>query len=182
MGDNKASLPIMRELPPTKADPYFFLRPTAVVDNHGDEITALPSLRPKLIYHIDHVSGMHCLCIPTSVASVIIAIAYGKGHPGFAQSYEIISRSWYIRGLIKLLRAFICHCPQYLQLQTRRHPLYGFFQPIHSSPIPFHILTLDFVLALPLSADSFNLLMSVTCKFPKWVSLVEGKNTWFAKN
>lgn len=38
------------------------------------------------------------------------------------------------------------------------------------------------MLALLLSADGFNFLMSVTCKFSKRIILVEGKNTWSAKN
>lgn len=41
---------------------------------------------------------------------------------------------------------------------------------------------LDFGLALTLSAAGFNLLMSVTCKFSKRVTLVEGKNIWSTKN
>lgn len=67
-------------------------------------------------------------------------------------------------------------------MQTRRHPPYGSLQPIHSPPVPFHTVTLDFVLALHLSAAGFNSLMSVTCKFSKQVTLVEGKNTWAAKD
>ncbi len=182
LGDNKATLPFVRELPPTDADLYFLPRPTTAVDNHVNENAAPPALKHKLIYHIDHVSGVHRLCIPTSVASEVIAIAHGEGHPGFARCYEIVSRSWYIRGLTKLLRAFIRHCLQCLQLQTRRYPPYDSLQPIHSPPVPFHTLTLDFVLALPLSAAGFNSLMSVTCKFPKRVTLVEGKDTWSAKD
>lgn len=41
---------------------------------------------------------------------------------------------------------------------------------------------LDFVLALPLSAARFNLLMLVICKLSKRVTLVKGKDTWSAKN
>lgn len=177
LGDNKATLPFVRELPPTDADPYFLLRPTAAVDDPLNENTTPPALRHKLIYHIDLVSGVYRLCVPTSVASEVIAIAHGEGHPGFARYYEIVSRSWYIRDLTKLLRAFIRHCPQCLQLQTRRHPPYGPLQPIHLPPVPFHTLTLDFVLALPLSAAGYNSLMSVTCNFWKRVTLVEGKDT-----
>ena len=138
----------MRELTPTDADPHFLPRPAAVVDNHNDEITALLAFGPKLIYHHDHISGLHRLCIPSLVVLEIIAIVHDESHPGFAQCYEIVSCSWYICSLIKLLRAFIRHCPQCLQLQTRRHPSYGSFQLIHSPPALFHTLTLDFLLAL----------------------------------
>lgn len=114
LGDNNTSLSFVQEFPPTDADLYFFPRSAAVVNNHGDEETLPLELKPKLIYHVNHVFGMHCLCIPILVAGEIIAIAYGKGHPGFAQCYEIVFCSWYIRSLTKLLRAFIYHCLQCL--------------------------------------------------------------------
>lgn len=72
LGANKAFLSFVQELPPTDANLYFFSRPAAVVDNHGNEITALSALGSKLIYHIDHVSGVHCICLPTSVVLEII--------------------------------------------------------------------------------------------------------------
>ncbi len=43
------------------------------------------------------------------------------------------------------------------------------------------MLTLDFVLTLPVSKKGYNTLMSVTCKFSKRVTLIEGKDTWTAK-
>lgn len=46
------------------------------------------------------------------------------------------------------------------------------------TPVPFFTLTLDFVLVLPLSKEGFYVIMSVTCKFSKRVTLIEGANTW----
>ena len=182
LGDDKATLPFVQELPSTDIDLHFFLRQTMAVNNHGNKNIAHLALRHKFIYHVNHVSGVHRLCISTSIALEIITIAHDKGHPSFARYYEIVSRFWYIRGLTKLLRAFIRHCPQCLQLQIRKHSSYSSFQPIHSLPVPFHTLTLDFMLALPLNAAGFNLLMSVICKFSKRETLVKGKETWSAKD
>ena len=67
-------------------------------------------------------------------------------------------------------------------MQTRRHAPYGSLQPIQSPPVPFFTLTLDFILALPLSKEGFNALMSVTCKFSKRVTLIERKDTWTAED
>lgn len=112
--DNKAFLPFVQDLPPTNVDLYFLPRPAAMMNNHSDEIITPPALRPKLIYHVNHVFGVHHLCIPTSITSEIIAIAHDKGHPSFMRYYETVSRSWYIHGLTKLLRPFIRHCSQCL--------------------------------------------------------------------
>ena len=43
------------------------------------------------------------------------------------------------------------------------------------------MLMLDFVLALPVSKESYNALMSVMCKFFKRITLIESKDTWTAK-
>lgn len=43
------------------------------------------------------------------------------------------------------------------------------------------MLTLDFILALLLITEGYNALMSVTCKFSKRVTMIEGKDTWTAE-
>ncbi len=196
LGPDKAILPFIfgSTEPPSSADPYFLPRPE--VQDHASDLPAsmhnsnLPASEPaqprctkcaQLIYHLDRVTGIRRLCIPPAVAPDLLAIAHSEGQPGFACCHKIISRSWYIWGLTKILRAFIRHCPQCLALQTRWHAPYGSLQPIHSPPVPFFTLTLDFILALPLTADEYNALMSVTCKFSKRVTLIEGKDTWTAK-
>ena len=146
---------------------------------HPGGSTTLPAPDiTKLLYHINNTTSNLRLCIPPAVAPDVLHIAYREGHPGFSRYYEIVTRSWYIRGLVRLLREFIQHCLQCLQLQTRRHRPYGSLQPIKSPPMPFFILTLDFVLALPLSKQGFNAIMLVTCKFSKRVTPIEGADTW----
>ncbi len=189
LGADATTLPfVVGSTPLTDSDPYLAPRP------EGEEYvqpSTLPALetpeglpRPdkaKLLYHVNRLTNVHRLCIPPSVATDILGIAHGEGHPGFSRCFEIISRSWFIRGLTKLLRSFIRHCPECLALQTRRHPPYGSLQPIESPPVPFFTLTLDFVLALPLSKEGYNAIMSVTCKFSKRVTLMEGADTWSAE-
>ena len=64
--------------------------------------------------------------------------------------------------------------------QTRRHQLYRSLQPIQSLPVPFHMLMIDFILALPLSKDLLNAVMSITDKFSKCVALVPSKEIYTA--
>lgn len=195
-----ATLPfVLGSPPPTDADPYLAPRPEDATllpsDISGPEEppandTASPGEpsaiglpipdKTRLLYHVNRLTGVHRLCIPPSVAPDILAIAHGEGHPGFACCYEIVMRSWFIRGLTKVLCSFIRHCSQCLVLQTRRHPPFGSLQPIESPPVPFFTLTLDFILALPTSKEGYNALMSVTCKFSKRVTLIEGVDTWTA--
>lgn len=174
-------------MPITDSDPYIGSQP----DGKDPLPTSIPiGVVPKelsvpdksqLLFHINRLTNVHHLCISSSVAPDILAIAHGEGYPGFSHCYEIITRSWFIRGFTKLLCAFICYCPKCLVLQTRRHAPYGSLQPIKSSPVPFFILTLDFVLALPLSKGDYNTLISVTYKFSKRITLIEGADTWSAE-
>ena len=192
LSPDKAILPFIfgSTEPLSSADPYFLPWPEPQdhasdlpASEHASDLPASESARPRctggaqLIYHLDRVTGVRQLYIPPAVAPNLLAITHGESHPGFARCHEIISRSWYIRELTKILRAFIRHCPQCLALQTRRHASYGFLQPIYLSSVPFFTLTLDFILALPLTADGYNALMFVTYKFSKKVTIIEGKDT-----
>ena len=135
----------------------------------------------RLIFHVDKSTGVKRLCIPGAVVKDVLAVAHtAEGHMGFARCYERVASSWYIRGLTRYLRDYLKHCPECLVYQTRRHAPYGSMQPIYSPPVPFHTITIDFVLALPLSTEGFDSVMSVTCKFSKRVTLAPGKTTWKA--
>lgn len=78
----------------TDADPYLAPRSECneLVDLIKDftalkkhlELKALAVDKTKLFYYINKLTNMHCLCIPPFVVSNIFAIAYKKGHPGFA--------------------------------------------------------------------------------------------------
>lgn len=117
LSTDPATLPfVLGSAPPTGADPYMEPRPegtdSSVTDalsiQRGPAINDLPAPdKSKLLYHVSKLTGVYRLCIPPSVAPDIIAIAHGEGHPGFSCCYKIIARSWFIRGLTKLLRSFI---------------------------------------------------------------------------
>ena len=96
-------------------------------------------------------------------------------HPGFQQTYEKVSASFYIRGLSRAIRTYLQHCPECLVYQTRRHQPHGSMQPIDMPPVPFHTLILDFVLALPRSSEGIDTILSVTDKFSKRVTLISDK-------
>ena len=142
-----------------------------------DSTLPLPD-KTKLLYQVIRTTGNLRIYIPPVVASDILQIVHKQGHPGFSHGYEIVMRFWYIRHLTNLLRKFIQHCPQYLQLQTRRHCFYRSLQPIEFPLVPFFTLTLDFVLALPVTKHGFNAIMSVICKFSKRVTFIKGADIW----
>lgn len=101
---------VVGSMPPVDADPY--LTPRLAGDEDfpprlavvGEISEGLPAPdKSKLLYHVNKITNVNRLCIPPSMAPDILAIAYGESHPGFSCCYKIISHSWYIRGLTKLL-------------------------------------------------------------------------------
>lgn len=109
---------------PSNSDPYFQPRPEesekvpqdsdindSFLPTAEDRPVAPGTSKSQLIYHLNCLTGICHLCIPPTLAPELLSIAHGEGHPGFLRCHEIISRSWYIRGLTKLLRAIIRYCP-----------------------------------------------------------------------
>lgn len=150
---------------------------------------ALPFYRENgLIFRSDgYTTGSHAfeprrLCIPQPLVSDIFATVHGaaNGHAGFRKCYEQLASSYYVRGMSRQLRDYLRHCPDCQIHQTRRHKPYGALQPILTPPVPFHTLTIDFILGLPKSREGFDAAMSVTCKFSKRVTSILGKSTWSA--
>lgn len=137
--------------------------------------------KSQLLYHINSFTNVDRHCTLLFMAPDILVVIHGKGHLEFSRCYKIITCSSFIYDLTKLFCTFICHCPKYLALQTRQLAPYGSLQPIELSLILFFTPTLDFVLALSLSKAECNAIMSVTCKFSKRVTLIEGADTWLSE-
>jgi hypothetical protein len=102
-----------------------------------------------MIWHRDETAR---LCIPDSdnlIGDVLKIVHTEAGHSGAVRTFERAASSWYIGRLARHVRKDIRHCPQCLSFQTRNTP-YGSLQPV-----PFHTITIDYILALPESGE-FN--------------------------
>lgn len=143
-------------------------------DNKGAHFVS----KDGLLYHISDRSR---LVIPRSLEGEIFALAHQPHHAGFHRTYGHISESLYVKNLSSRLRKFLEHCPKCLLFQTRRHSPYGQLQSIRTVDIPFHTISMDFVLALPLSIEGFECMLTITDKFSKRVSLIPGHSTHSAE-
>ena len=155
--------------------------------NDGENAVKLSFYRENdLIFRFDQNTESHNyqsrrFYIFYSVIKNILNIVYSEDtHSEYARCYETVSFNYYIRDLIRYLRDYLKHCSKCQVFQTKRHKSYGFLQPILTSPISFHIIIIDFVLTLPLTAEDWNCLMSIICKFIKRILLIPGKTIWTA--
>ncbi len=139
------------------------------------------SYRNRLIYYTDDIDGRERLCIPSALEKEIFELAHDKQHhSGFHRTYDRITASLFIRHLTKRLKAYILHCPECQLNQTTRHTPYGSLHSISTPSIPFHTITMDFILALPPTKEGLDNLLTVTDKFTKRVLLLPGKTTYSA--
>lgn len=135
----------------------------------------------KLLFHINRFTNLQRLCISQSIVQDILSIAHDESHSEFDRCFEIVSKVWYIRDLIKQLRTYILHCSNCLILQTRRHCSYKAMQSVEFSLISFHTITLDFVLALSLSEIELEFILSIIDKFIKRTTFIVDKSTYTVK-
>ena len=123
----------------------------------------------------DYIYTPQRLYIPNNCVQEFLDITYSGGHVGRDKCHEIIARQWFILGLDRKLREYIRHCPKCQLYQTRRYQPHRVLQPILTPPTPFHTLSIDFILALPVSGKGYETAISVTCKFLRKITVITSK-------
>jgi hypothetical protein len=138
----------------------------------------------NFIYHVNRSTKEKRLCISSKCVADILVVAHEheQEHSRFEITFEIVSRSWYIRDLIKTLRAYIRNCSQCLQIQIKRHRSWENLQSIHSSSISFHTITMNFILSLSKIKEEVDCVLSMIDKFTKRVMLISEKFTYTVEN
>ena len=157
----------------------------ALKENEKETIPAnLPyHLDGDLLYFRDvNPTSTQKLCVPESLHKEFLEIAHdNNGHPGLERTLEHLHGITFYRTR-RITKKYIDHCPECLKNSTRRHRPYGSLQPILTPPIPFHTITIDFVMAIPISSpEGYNILMTVSDKFTKRIGFIPGKDTWTAE-
>ena len=136
--------------------------------------------RNDLIYYIIE-DGRERLCVSNFMKQkVFIMIHDLTHHDDFHRIYDKIAPSIYIRHLFKHFRIYIVHCSNCQLNQIKRHFIYGELIPMITSAISFHIITMNFIIALSEIKKKYNMLLTITCKFIKRILLISDKDTWNA--
>jgi hypothetical protein len=133
-----------------------------------------------VLYFIDPSSTRKRIVLPTSKTQrTILHLAHDlQAHHGFLRTFRRISAGFFWRGMVKTVKAYICHCPQCLRNNPLRHAPYAKIRAIESPPEPFHTVTVDLITDLPVQQTTngeVDSILTVTCKFSKAVKLVAGR-------
>ena len=96
----------------------------------------------------------------------IFATTYDENHHcDFHRVYVRISEFLYIKHLIKKFRKYIKHCKKCIENQIVRHVLYDELHSIKSIALFFHIIIVDFILALSEISNNMNSVFITMNKF-----------------
>ena len=164
--------------------------PTAIITSQSADDDATTrhirlrfKLRDGLIFYTNFNDGRERLCIPNTLKKEVFELAHNRQHHrGFHRTYDRIVSSIFIRHLTSHLRTYIDHYPEYKLNQTKRHKPYDNIIPINKPGISFYTIAIDFIVALPLTAEGYNYLLTVTNKFSKRVLLIPGKINYNASD
>jgi hypothetical protein len=124
------------------------------------------------------------LCIPEGMHKDMLHIAHdNQAHAGIEHTYTTLRDHFYLRQMGSAVRSYVSNCPQCLTKKTMRHKPYGRLQIIEAPHKPFHTVTIDFIVKLPLSKsanDVYDTILTITDKLSRAVIFVAGKETWNA--
>ncbi|GAW26152.1 hypothetical protein SAMD00023353_2201730 [Rosellinia necatrix] len=132
-------------------------------------------LRDGLLWKIGETADR--LCIPRNCAREIFELLHGDNHVGDSRFQAMASQFVINR---KELKKYLRTCPECAMFRNRNHKPYGSLQPILSPPCPFHTITIDIALALPMSHQQHNAFMVAVCKLSKAPQIIPGRHDWTA--
>lgn len=99
-----------------------------------------------------------------------------KTYIDFHRAYDHVRISFFIKGLAERLRAYLKYYYVCNTHQTVRYKPYGNLKPISSPFTPYHTVSENFIVGLPVIVDNFNITLTLTCKFNKRVKIISDKS------
>ncbi|KAJ5203188.1 hypothetical protein N7449_005267 [Penicillium cf. viridicatum] len=141
--------------------------------------TALPyRLDDNGLLYLTHNNNSEALYLPKSMTGEIFNLIHdSRAHQGYDRCWQRMKGICFYKG-VKLLKQYIKKCPICLENRTPRHRPYGLLQPIQNPSIPYHTISLDFIVGLPVTEEGFDALLAMTDKFSKQNGFIPGKTTW----
>ena len=130
-----------------------------------------------IIYHVDFDTRRSCISV--AMKREIFRLAHDENqHSEIHRCYDRIINTMYIFRLSRKIRRYIEHCSTCQLIQTKRHRSYEELMSITFSSRSFHIIVIDFILTM---SDEMNIIISITCKHSRRISLIFDKKIYEAK-
>ena len=132
----------------------------------------------KMMMVLHHDDSRGRLCVPDSkLRSIIRGVHEQHGHPGVARTFHRVHDRITHPKMFKVIREVVQDCASCQHNTTTRHKPYGQLQPITPPALPFHTISIDWVVALPRTSTGLDAFLSVTDKFTKTCRFIACKTT-----
>lgn len=150
------------------------LKKRAQMKNLSNKIEIDFTIKKNLIYHINEKRIK--LCVPILCERTIFKLIHDhNNHAKHYRTYQRFVNSVYMSKMSRKTCQYIKHCSSCELNQTKKHATYEKLMFISVSTISFKIIAIDFVMTL---SETYNLILTITCKFFKKISLISGMFTW----
>ena len=160
-----------------KKDAYF----SAIIANLQAESHANHPLHPKYHYSDDGMlyfedwNGNNRLCVPTSQQVAVMSEVHNSymeaAHAGYHRCYNRLAASHYWPKMSRDLKQYINTCSICQKAKLCIHSPTGMLQPIPIPSCPFEVVSMDFILELPL-LNSYNNILVIIDKLTKWAIFI----------
>ena len=135
-----------------------------------DTVTLLYTCIQNLLYY-KNFEKSYQLCIFTYLYEEIFVLIH-TDHLEYTWIHECLIDNLYLLNLLKYLHNFIQHCFQCQHIQTSQHRFYESMQSTLILLQSFYVLIINFILILLTIFDEYNIILLITDKFSKTITLV----------
>src|SRR6202050_3094757 len=119
-------------------------------------------------------------CVPeflrVSVMSEVHNILTESAHRGHAKTYNCITSTYYWPRMSRDIKRYVSTCDICQKSKPKRHAPFGLLKPIPIPTQPFEVVSMDFILELPLS-DGFNNIFIIVDKLTKYTIFIPTTTT-----
>jgi hypothetical protein len=114
--------------------------------------------------------------LQVSVMSEVHNILTESAHGGHAKTYNRITSTYYWLRISRDIKRNVCTCDICQKSKPKCHALFGLLQPIPIPTQPFEVVSMDFILELPLS-DGFDNIFVIVDKLTKYAIFIPTTTT-----
>ncbi len=120
------------------------------------------------------------LCVPKDLQKTITAEIHDSlpysAHAGFHRTYNKVASIYYWPKMTRTIKHYVQTCDICQKAKPKRHGQRGFLKSIPIPSQPFEVITMDFIMDLPLS-NGYNAILTIVDKLTKYTHFIPCNTT-----
>lgn len=120
------------------------------------------------------------LCVPKDLQLEIVAEIHDSlvesAHAGYHRTYNKVASVYYWPKMVQTIKQYVRTCDICQKAKPRRHGQRGFLKSIPIPSQPFEVVTMDFIMDLPVS-NGYNAILTIVDKLTKYAHFIPCNTT-----